>query len=107
MEGRKVYILTALLVLMTFTGRTHSASCCLGYSVARLPCKKLLGYTIQSMGKSCDINAVIFHLRRKFLCADPSKDSTQRGMRCIDERRRKSTEATQRMFAANMTTTAA
>nr|XP_057915378.1 C-C motif chemokine 20-like [Doryrhamphus excisus]XP_057916956.1 C-C motif chemokine 20-like [Doryrhamphus excisus] len=96
MEGHKVYLLTSLLVLMTFTGRTQSASCCLRYHDIKLPCQRLLGYTIQSMGKSCDINAVIFHVPGRFVCADPSRNWTQRGMRCIDERRRKSTEAQNR-----------
>ncbi|XP_077410373.1 C-C motif chemokine 20b [Vanacampus margaritifer] len=106
MEGRTVYLLTALLILITFTGSSHSASCCLRYFEPRreLPCQRVLGYTYQSMGKSCDINAVILHLPRRFLCAEPTASWTQRAMQCVDERRRKNAESLQRF--ANITAAA-
>ncbi|XP_061521816.1 C-C motif chemokine 20b [Phycodurus eques] len=105
MEGRTVYLLAALLILTTFTASTHSASCCLRYINRQLPCQRMSGYTFQSMGKSCDINAVILHLPGRFLCADPAASWTQRAMRCLDERRRKSDEALQQ--SANNATAAA
>ncbi|XP_051910434.1 C-C motif chemokine 20b [Hippocampus zosterae] len=93
MEGRTVYLLTALLILTTFTTSTHSASCCLRYMKRKLPCQKVSDYSLQSIGKSCDINAVIFHLPGRFLCANPIASWTQRVMQCIDERKRKSEKA--------------
>ncbi|XP_057680312.1 C-C motif chemokine 20b isoform X2 [Corythoichthys intestinalis] len=66
-----------------------NASCCLKYFKRELPCQLISGYTYQSMGRFCDINAVILHLPRRFLCADPTSNWTQRVMRCVDERRKK------------------
>uniref|UniRef100_A0A3Q3JJA2 C-C motif chemokine n=1 Tax=Monopterus albus TaxID=43700 RepID=A0A3Q3JJA2_MONAL len=65
------------------------ASCCLRYARRPLPCKQLLGYSIQTINTFCDINAVIFHLPERFVCADPSMRWTQRGMKCVDEQRKK------------------
>ncbi|XP_061661576.1 C-C motif chemokine 20b [Syngnathoides biaculeatus] len=93
MGGRTVYLLAALVTLTSFAGKTRSASCCLRYIRRQLPCQRISAYTLQSTGKSCDINAVILHLPGRFLCADPAADWTQRVMRCLDERRRKNEEA--------------
>ncbi|XP_019740284.1 C-C motif chemokine 20b [Hippocampus comes] len=93
MEGRAVYLLTALLILTTFTTSTHSASCCLRYIKKKLSCQLVLDYSLQSMGKFCDMNAVIFHLPGRFLCANPNLSWTQRVRRCIDERKSKSESA--------------
>ncbi|XP_022049619.1 C-C motif chemokine 20b [Acanthochromis polyacanthus] len=91
MAGRKVFLIAALcslLILTTFTGTTESASCCLRYTKRKLHCKRVLGYTIQNIGTACDINAVIFHVPGRFLCANPGKEWAQTAMKCVDERRR-------------------
>ncbi|XP_037136019.1 C-C motif chemokine 20b [Syngnathus acus] len=93
MRGHAIFLLSGLLILTSFMAGTHSASCCLKYIRRELPCQRVSGYTYQSMGKSCDINAVILHLPGRFLCANPAASWTQRVMRCIDERRRKNTKA--------------
>ncbi|XP_071372759.1 C-C motif chemokine 20b [Centroberyx affinis] len=88
MASCKLCLLAAvcsLLILTSFISSTQSASCCVRYSRRRLSCKRLRGYTRQNINGPCDINAVIFHLRDKFVCADPSKDWTQRVMKCLDE----------------------
>ncbi|XP_054479096.1 C-C motif chemokine 20b [Anoplopoma fimbria] len=85
-------VLCSLVIVTTFIGSTQSASCCMMYTSRRLPCHRLLGYTIQTIITSCDIKAVIFHLPGKFVCADPSAKWTQRGMKCINERRRKNVQ---------------
>ncbi|XP_034069961.1 C-C motif chemokine 20-like [Gymnodraco acuticeps] len=81
--------LCSLVILSTFIGSTQSASCCLSYTSRRLPCQRLLDYTVQTINTSCDINAIIFHLPGRFVCADPSSIRTQRQMKCVDERRKK------------------
>ncbi|KAL3040761.1 hypothetical protein OYC64_011705 [Pagothenia borchgrevinki] len=81
--------LCSLVILSTFIGSTQSASCCLRYTSRRLPCQRLLGYTVQTINTSCEIEAIIFHLRGRFVCADPSSIDTQREMKCVDERRKK------------------
>ncbi|XP_070709264.1 C-C motif chemokine 20b [Pempheris klunzingeri] len=94
MASQKVCLISALcclFILNTFIGGTQSASCCLRYTKHHFACRRLLGYTIQTIKSSCDIPAVIFHVPGRFVCADPSVNWTQRGMRCLDERRRKTT----------------
>ncbi|KAM7369671.1 hypothetical protein PAMP_010975 [Pampus punctatissimus] len=81
--------LCSLIILCTFISSTQSASCCLRYTKRPLPCNRLLGYTTQTINTSCDINAIIFHIPGRFVCADPSMNWTQRRKKCVDERRRK------------------
>ncbi|XP_041823892.1 C-C motif chemokine 20b [Melanotaenia boesemani] len=91
MSSSKVSLLPALcflIILTTYINSTESASCCMRYAKRPLRCKQLLGYTIQNITGSCDIHAIIFHLPGRYVCADPSKGWTQRGMKCLDERRR-------------------
>ncbi|XP_038553978.1 C-C motif chemokine 20-like [Micropterus salmoides] len=54
-----VAALCSLVILTTFIGSTESASCCLRYARRPLPCKRLLGYTVQNINTSCDINAIM------------------------------------------------
>ncbi|CAK6968593.1 C-C motif chemokine 20b [Scomber scombrus] len=92
MASSKVSLLAALCslaILFSCISSTQSASCCLRYSRRRMPpCSRVLGYTIQTIKTSCDINAIIFHLPGAFVCADPSKHSTQIRMKCVDDKRR-------------------
>ncbi|XP_034562816.1 C-C motif chemokine 20b [Notolabrus celidotus] len=91
MASSRMILLTtlcSLLIMSTFIDSTHSASCCLWYTSRPLKCSRLLGYTIQTINTSCDINAVIFHVKGRFLCADPSSSHTQKLMRCFDEKRK-------------------
>ncbi|XP_071340768.1 C-C motif chemokine 20b [Trachinotus anak] len=90
--------LCSLIIFTTFIDSTQSASCCLRYTKRPLPCTRLLGYTIQTINTSCDINAIIFHLKEKFVCADPSMKWTKRGKACVDEMRRKSSKTTKEMI---------
>ncbi|KAF1373229.1 hypothetical protein PFLUV_G00258210 [Perca fluviatilis] len=92
MASSKVFLLCSLVILTTFIGSTQSASCCLMFGRRPLPCKRLLGYTIQTIHNSCDINAVIFHIPGRFVCADPSTNWTQRGMKCLDHRKMKNNQ---------------
>ncbi|CAG6010738.1 unnamed protein product [Menidia menidia] len=92
MPAKRVYALAALLLLTALISSTHSASCCVRYTRRPIPCKRLLGYSVQNIRGSCDIRAVIFHLRGRFVCANPSERWTQRGVRCLDERRRREEE---------------
>ncbi|KAL7373248.1 hypothetical protein ABVT39_002267 [Epinephelus coioides] len=109
MTSGKVCLLAALcslIILSTFIDSTQSASCCMRYVNRRMKCHHLLGYTIQNIYTSCDISAVIFHLPGRFLCADPSSSWTQRGMKCIDERRKKNSEILANRTPGNTTSSA-
>ncbi|MED6235679.1 hypothetical protein ATANTOWER_031531 [Ataeniobius toweri] len=92
MANRKACLFAALcslLIVASFIGSSESASCCMNYTKKKLPCKVVKGYTIQHINRSCDIDAIIFHLRGRFVCADPSKPRTMRVVNCVDERMRK------------------
>ncbi|GAA6215215.1 C-C motif chemokine 20-like [Lates japonicus] len=82
-------VLCSLAILISFIGNTQSASCCMRYTRRPLPFRRMIGYNIQTINNSCDINAIIFHLPGKFVCADPSMKWTQRGMKFVDEMRNK------------------
>ncbi|XP_070784431.1 C-C motif chemokine 20b [Enoplosus armatus] len=102
----KVCIVAALcsfVFLATFIGSTQSASCCLRYTKHPLPCKRLLGYSIQNINTSCDIDAVIFHVPGKFVCANPAAKWTKRRMDCLDERRRTNAEILKEETRGNAT----
>ncbi|KAK1885409.1 C-C motif chemokine 20 [Dissostichus eleginoides] len=60
-SGKVCFLATlcSLVILSTFIGSTQSASCCLRYTSRRLPCQRLLGYAVQTIKTSCDINAII------------------------------------------------
>ncbi|XP_026217828.1 C-C motif chemokine 20b [Anabas testudineus] len=93
MASGKVCLLAALcffVILTNFIGNTQSASCCLRYTKRPLPCKRLTGYTIQNINTSCDIDAIVFHLEERFVCANPRMVWTQHRMKCVDEMKRKS-----------------
>ncbi|XP_020512938.1 C-C motif chemokine 20b [Labrus bergylta] len=93
MTSGRVFLLAALysfFILTTFIDSTESARCCLQYSRKHLKCSRMLGYTIQTNTASCDIEAVIFHAKGKFICADPLSSHTQKLKMCIDGRRSKS-----------------
>ncbi|XP_030612411.1 C-C motif chemokine 20b [Archocentrus centrarchus] len=87
-----VAVLCSLVILTTFISSAQSASCCLRYSKRQPPCRRILGYTVQNINNSCDINAIVFHIAGRFVCADPSKLWTQKIMKCVDEKRRKSSQ---------------
>ncbi|KAM3593537.1 uncharacterized protein V6R79_014878 [Siganus canaliculatus] len=85
-SGKVLAALCSLIILSSFITSADSVSCCLRYRRHRFPCKPLLGYTIQTINGSCDINAVIFHLPGRFICADPLSGHTKRAMACINNR---------------------
>ncbi|XP_028288639.1 C-C motif chemokine 20b [Parambassis ranga] len=91
-KARLVAALCSLIVLAAFIDSTQSASCCLRYSRRPIPCKRLLGYTVQTINTSCDINAIIFHVPGRFVCADPAMNWTKRGVKCVEDMRRKMEE---------------
>ncbi|XP_017269566.1 C-C motif chemokine 20b [Kryptolebias marmoratus] len=88
MASSKVCLVAALcsfIILTTFISSTESARCCMNYSKHRPAFKRILTYYKQTITGSCDINAIIFYLRGKFLCADPSVQWTKKAMEFVDE----------------------
>uniref|UniRef100_A0A3B3VU67 C-C motif chemokine n=1 Tax=Poecilia latipinna TaxID=48699 RepID=A0A3B3VU67_9TELE len=59
---------------------TSVSSCCTRYTKKKLPCLLVKNYSIQTIHGSCDINAIIFHVNGRFVCADPTKAWTKRAV---------------------------
>ncbi|KAG9340102.1 hypothetical protein JZ751_022027 [Albula glossodonta] len=56
------FFAVALLVIFTlnaFLLQTESVSCCLSYTKRNLHCKRMNGFTIQSMKEFCDLDAIM------------------------------------------------
>ncbi|KAI1891355.1 hypothetical protein AGOR_G00142960 [Albula goreensis] len=96
------FFAVALLVIFTlnaFLLQTESVSCCLSYSKRNLDCKRMKGYTIQTMTDFCDLDAIIFHTKSgKFVCADPSKKETKRTIECISSRAKRISSGAPQLF---------
>ncbi|XP_069552662.1 C-C motif chemokine 20b [Brachyistius frenatus] len=108
MAGGKTRLMAALCslsILATFIGGAQSVSCCLKYTHRLLPFKWLIDYTVQTINNSCDINAIIFHTGIRFVCADPSQNWTQRGMKCVDDLKKRKTTQSSRRGTSGVTTT--
>ncbi|XP_036410783.1 uncharacterized protein LOC118796060 [Megalops cyprinoides] len=65
--------LLLVLTVSLFTLQAESA-CCTKYSRAELSKNLIKGFSIQTIGGRCNINAVVFHtLGGRKVCADPAK----------------------------------
>uniref|UniRef100_A0A3B3VUY6 C-C motif chemokine n=1 Tax=Poecilia latipinna TaxID=48699 RepID=A0A3B3VUY6_9TELE len=85
MESNKARLFAALcafLIVCSFVCSSDSASCCTRYTKKKLPCLLVKNYSIQTIHGSCDINAIIFHVNGRFVCADPTKAWTKRAVTC-------------------------
>ncbi|XP_041670149.1 C-C motif chemokine 20b [Cheilinus undulatus] len=91
MASCRVFLLSALcafIILTTVIDQTQSASCCVYYAKKHVNCNRILGYTYQTVNHACDLEAVIFHVPGRFICADPNRPHTQKLMKCFDERKK-------------------
>ncbi|KAJ8375889.1 hypothetical protein SKAU_G00064690 [Synaphobranchus kaupii] len=79
--------LLVIFILNSFFLHTESASCCLSYTKKNIKCQRMKGYTIQTLMGICDMDAIIFHAKGgNFICADPSKEQTQKIIHCLTAR---------------------
>ncbi|XP_023413583.1 C-C motif chemokine 20 isoform X2 [Loxodonta africana] len=74
----KSLLLAALMavVLLHLCSRSEASSfdCCLRYTEHVIHPKLITGFTQQLSSEACDIDAVIFHTKRRLaVCADPKK----------------------------------
>ncbi|KAL4631065.1 C-C motif chemokine 20-like [Arapaima gigas] len=89
MERFRIYPLVplAILILYLFVSHSESGSCCLRYSKKQYPCHKMKGYSIQTITRTCDISAIIFHTKKhKYICANPAQQWTKERIQCLNKR---------------------
>ncbi|XP_006906714.1 C-C motif chemokine 20 isoform X2 [Pteropus alecto] len=94
MSSSKTLLLAALMsvLLLHLCSKSEASSfdCCLGYTEHAIHPRFLLGFTQQLASEACDINAVIFHTRRKLaVCADPKQTWVKRAVHILSQRIKK------------------
>ncbi|XP_054839822.1 C-C motif chemokine 20 [Eublepharis macularius] len=84
--------LGVLLGLLLFLGAGEAQSnqdCCLSYTKEPLPLKIITGFTIQFSSEVCDINAIIFHLKKGLrACANPEDGWVKKHLHRLSKKRK-------------------
>ncbi|XP_062933645.1 C-C motif chemokine 20 isoform X1 [Cynocephalus volans] len=91
----KSLLLAALMsvLLLHLCSESEAASnfdCCLRYTEHVLHPKFIVGFTQQLANEACDIDAIIFHTKKKFaICADPKKNWVKQAVHILSLRVKK------------------
>ncbi|XP_030629027.1 C-C motif chemokine 20a.3 isoform X1 [Chanos chanos] len=76
-----------ILSVCLFSQQASALACCRKYSRGELPIGLIRGYSIQTLRKICNIDAIIFHTPGgKNVCADPAKPWVMDRIRILRER---------------------
>ncbi|XP_008997888.1 C-C motif chemokine 20 isoform X2 [Callithrix jacchus] len=81
-----------LMLLLHLSGKSEASNfdCCLRYTEHILHPKIIVGFTQQLANEACDINAIIFHTKRKLsVCANPRQIWVKQAVRIISQRVKK------------------
>ncbi|XP_006207978.1 C-C motif chemokine 20 isoform X1 [Vicugna pacos] len=95
MCSTKSLLLAALMsvLLLHLCSKSEAAStfdCCLQYTERILHPRFIVGFTQQLANEACDINAIIFHTRKRLaVCADPKKNWVKQAVRILSQRVKK------------------
>uniref|UniRef100_F8WHA7 C-C motif chemokine n=1 Tax=Mus musculus TaxID=10090 RepID=F8WHA7_MOUSE len=85
--GKRLLFLALAWVLLAHLCSQAEASnydCCLSYIQTPLPSRAIVGFTRQMADEACDINAIIFHTKkRKSVCADPKQNWVKRAVNLL------------------------
>ncbi|XP_034377907.2 C-C motif chemokine 20 [Arvicanthis niloticus] len=68
---RLLFLALAWVLLAHLCSQAEAASsfdCCLKYRQKSLPFRAIVGFTRQTADGGCDIDAIIFHTKRKISC---------------------------------------
>ncbi|XP_029415902.1 C-C motif chemokine 20 isoform X2 [Nannospalax galili] len=79
----------ALMLLLHLCSQSEASTfdCCLRYTELILPFRSIVGFTEQLVDEACDINAIIFHTKRRLsVCADPKKVWVKRAVHFLSRR---------------------
>ncbi|XP_012301268.1 C-C motif chemokine 20 isoform X2 [Aotus nancymaae] len=90
----KSLFLAALMsiLLLHLCGKSEASNfdCCLRYTEHILHPKFIVGFTQQLANEACDINAIIFHTKKKLsVCANPRQIWVKQAVRIISQRVKK------------------
>uniref|UniRef100_A0A8C8U8I9 C-C motif chemokine n=1 Tax=Peromyscus maniculatus bairdii TaxID=230844 RepID=A0A8C8U8I9_PERMB len=99
-SGKRLLCLALAWVLLAHLHSQVEASsfdCCLRYTKSIIPSKAIVGFTEQLADEACDINAVIFHTKKKLaVCADPKQGWVKRAVRLLRYGSLKDKQSTER-----------
>ncbi|XP_042535266.1 C-C motif chemokine 20 [Dipodomys spectabilis] len=82
---------SSVLLFQLFSGAEAASNfdCCLQYTKYPLPFRLIVGFTQQLADEACDINAIIFHTKRRLVCADPKQPWVRKAVRILSQRVKK------------------
>ncbi|XP_043926848.1 C-C motif chemokine 20-like isoform X2 [Protopterus annectens] len=78
-----------LLINLGSLEALHDLDCCYSYSVHLPRLKHIKNYTEQKQNEVCSMDAVIFHLKKYSVCADPKNKEVQRMISLLRKRQSK------------------
>ncbi|XP_031224750.1 C-C motif chemokine 20 [Mastomys coucha] len=79
-----------LLAHLCSQAEASNYDCCLSYIQKALPLRALVGFTSQRADEVCDINAIIFHTKKKIpVCADPKQSWVKKAVHHLSLRVKK------------------
>ncbi|XP_055472964.1 C-C motif chemokine 20 isoform X1 [Psammomys obesus] len=82
-----LFLALACVLLAHLCSQSEAASnfdCCLRYTQQVLPHRAIVGFTRQTADEACDIDAIIFHMKKKFsVCADPKQSWVKKAVHLL------------------------
>ncbi|XP_017384579.1 C-C motif chemokine 20 isoform X2 [Cebus imitator] len=83
-------LMSMLLLHLCDKSEASNFDCCLRYTDHILHPKFIVGFTQQRANEACDINAIIFHTKKKLsVCANPRQIWVKQAVRIISQRVKK------------------
>ncbi|XP_006207979.1 C-C motif chemokine 20 isoform X2 [Vicugna pacos] len=83
-------LMSVLLLHLCSKSEASTFDCCLQYTERILHPRFIVGFTQQLANEACDINAIIFHTRKRLaVCADPKKNWVKQAVRILSQRVKK------------------
>nr|ACO13569.1 C-C motif chemokine 20 precursor [Esox lucius] len=82
-----VIALLMILAVGLFTNSEAQQGCCMSYSTGRIPFNHIRGYSIQTVTRQCNTNAIIFHIfKGRNIRVDPIQGWVMQNIRKLKEK---------------------
>ncbi|XP_012922216.1 C-C motif chemokine 20 isoform X2 [Heterocephalus glaber] len=83
-------LMSVLLLHLSSKSEASSFDCCLKYTQHVIPTSFIVGFTQQLANEACDINAIIFHTKRRLsVCANPKQNWVKKAVRILSKKVKK------------------
>ncbi|XP_010606447.1 C-C motif chemokine 20 isoform X2 [Fukomys damarensis] len=85
-----VALMSVLLLHLSSKLEASSFDCCLQYTKGVIRTSFIMGFTEQWANEGCDINAIIFHTKKRLsVCANPQQNWVKRAVRILSKKGKK------------------